>query len=162
MDTDQQAFPQNEVTWKIYEGDIEVTRVWNKPSSGLQKCGLCNGRRPLHYPKECLTVSPVRHPCLFCWKEEPDHIPENCPTEGDLSQAKDVTELFHQRIQFQRALLYQKICSICQETDITNGHVAKCLASKIVSIEEGWAPPQVRVDMVVGSRLPKCCYCGQE
>ena len=162
MDMDQQAFPRNEVTWKIYEGDIEVTLVWNKPSSGLQKCGLCNRRRPLHYPKECLTISPVHHPCLFCGKEEPDHIPENCPTEGDLSQAKDVTELFHQRIKFQQALLYQKICYICRETDITNGHVAKCLASKIVSIEEGWAPPQVRMDTVVGSGLPKCCYCSQE
>ena len=107
------------------------------------------------YPLSC-------HPCLFCGKEEPDHIPENCPTKGDLSQAKDVTELFHQCIQFQRALLYQRICYICQESDITNGHVAKCLASKIVSIEEGWAPPQVRLDTVVGSGLLKCCYCGQE
>ena len=87
MDTEQQAFPQNEVTWKIYEGDIEITWVWNKPSSGLQRC-RCDRRRPLHYPKECLTISPVCHPCLFCGKEEPDHIPEDCPMKGDLSQAK--------------------------------------------------------------------------
>ena len=132
-DMDQQAFPWNEVTWKIHKGDIEVTPVWDKPSSGLRKCRLCDKRRPLHYPKECLTISPVCHPCLFCGKEEPDHIPENCPTKGDLSQAKDVTELFHQRIQFQRALLYQRICYICWKSDITNGHVAKCLASKSVN-----------------------------
>ena len=109
-DTDTQAIPQTEVTWKIYEGDIEVTHVWNKPSSGLWKCGLCNQRRPLHYPKECLTKSPVHHPCLFCGKEKPDHVPENCPTKDDLSQAENITELFCQCIQFQRALLYQRIC----------------------------------------------------
>ena len=91
------------MTWKIYEGDIEVTWVWNKPSSGLRRCGLCDRRRPLHYPKECLTMSPVCHPCLFCGKEEQDHIREDCPMKGDLSQAKDVTELFHQCIQFQQS-----------------------------------------------------------
>ena len=51
---------------------------------------------------------------------------------------------------------------MCREPDITNGHVAKCLASKIVSPDIGWAPPQVCIDTVVGSGLPKCCYCGQE
>ena len=100
-DTDSQAFPQTEVTWKIYEGDIEVTQTWNKPSSGLRQCGACDQRRPLHYPKECLPVYPARHPCLFCGKEKPDHVPEDCPTKGDLSQAKDVRELFQQRIRFQ-------------------------------------------------------------
>ena len=25
VDTEQQAFPRNEMTWKIYEGDIEIT-----------------------------------------------------------------------------------------------------------------------------------------
>ena len=149
------------MTWKIYEGDIEITQVWNKPSLGLRRC-RCDRRRPLHYPKECLTMPPVCHPCLFCRREEPDYIPEDCPTKDDLSKAKDVTELFHQHIQFQQALLYQRICYICWESDITNGHVAKCLASKIVSIEEGWAPPQVLLDTVVGSGLSKCCYCGQE
>ena len=53
-DTDQQAFPRNEVTWKIYEGDIEVTRVWNKPSLGLRKCELCDQRRPL-----CMGLNPL-------------------------------------------------------------------------------------------------------
>ena len=149
------------MTWKIHQGDIEVTQTWHKPSLGLRQCGVCDQRRPLHYPKECLPVYPAHHPCLFCGKEKPDHVPEDCPAKGNLSQAKDVQELFQQRIRFQRALLYQKICYVCWEPDITNGHVAKCLASKIVSPDVGWAPPQVRIDTVVGSGLPNC-YCSQE
>ena len=37
----------------------------------------------------------------------------------------------------------------------------KCLGAKIVAADEGWAPPRVCIDTVVGSGLPKCCYCGQ-
>ena len=158
-DAEQQAFPRNEVTWKIYEGDIEITQTRKKATSGLQKCRLCDKRRPLHYPKECLTIAPVRHPCLFCGEEGPDHIPENCPKKDDESQVKDVNELFQQRIRFQQALLYQRICYVCRVPDITNGHMAKCLAAKIVSPSEGWAHPQVHLDTVVESGLPKCSYC---
>ena len=46
-------------------------------------------------------------------------------------------------------------------SDIRNGHVEKCLEAKIVSTDEGWAPPPVHIDTVVGSVLPQCCYCGQ-
>ena len=81
--TDVQAFPQTEVTWKIYEGDIEVTQTWHKLSSGLRQCGVCDQRRPLHYPRECLTMYPNHHPCLFCGKEQPDHVLEDCPIKGD-------------------------------------------------------------------------------
>ena len=114
-DENQQAFPRNEVTWRIYEGDIEVTMTWNKPSSGLKKCEFCNKRRPLHYPKECLQEAPICHPCLFCGMDRPDHVPEDCPTKDDESQARNTDELFHQCIWFQRALLYQKICYIYAE-----------------------------------------------
>ena len=41
-DGELQAVPRNEVTWKIYEGDIEVTQTWSKPASGLKQCGVCN------------------------------------------------------------------------------------------------------------------------
>ena len=92
---------------------------------------------------------------------KPDHVPENCPTKDDKSQAKNTDELFHQCIRFQQALLYQRICYICQVPDITDGHVGKCLGGRIVSAEEGWAPPQVRLDTVLGSGLPKCSHCGQ-
>ena len=40
-DPEVQAFPWNEVSWKIYEGDIEVTQTWNKLASSLQECGFC-------------------------------------------------------------------------------------------------------------------------
>ena len=160
-DENQQAFPRNEVAWRIYEGDIEVTLTWNKPSSGLKKCEFCNQGRLLHYPKECLRDAPIRHPCLFCRKDSPDHVPEQCPVKGDESQARNTDELFHQRIQFQWALLYQKICYVCRAPDIINGHVGKCLGGRILSAEEGWAPPQICLDTVLGSGLPKCSYCGQ-
>ena len=47
--------------------------------------------------------------------DQPDHVPEDCPTKDDESQARNTDELFHQRIRFQRALLYQKICYIYTE-----------------------------------------------
>ena len=74
-DPEVQAVPKVEAKWKIYGGDIEITRVWNKPSSGLRECGFCKQRQPLHYPKECLREGPPCHPCLFCGKEGPDHVP---------------------------------------------------------------------------------------
>ena len=37
----------------------------------------------------------------------------------------------------------------------------KCLSAKLVPANEGWALPLVRLDTVVGSGLPQCCYCGQ-
>ena len=129
-DENQQAFPRNEVTWRIYEGDIKVTLTWNKPSSGLKKCEFCNQRRPLHYPKECLQDAPVHHPCLFCGKDSPDHVPEQCLAKGDECQARNTDELFHQCIWFQQALLYQKICYVCRAPDIINGHVGKCLGGE--------------------------------
>ena len=154
------AVPRNEMTWKIYEGDIEVTQTWSKPASGLKQCGFCEYKWPLHYPKECLKEGPTCHPCVFCGEEKPDHIPEKCSKKGKESKARDVDELFHQCIQFQRALLYQGICYVCRMPNIPDGHVVKCLGAKIVPANEGWAPPRVRVDMVVGSGLPKCSYCG--
>ena len=93
--------------------------------------------------------------------DSPDHVPEKCLAKGDESQARNTDELFHQCIQFQRALLYQKICYIGRASDITNGHVGKCLGGRILSAEEGWALPQIRLDTVLGSGLPKCSYCGQ-
>ena len=41
MDPEWQAFSKTEVTWKIYEGDIEVTQNWEHPASGLRQCGFC-------------------------------------------------------------------------------------------------------------------------
>ena len=157
-DPEVQAIPKIEATWKMYEGDIEITRVWNKPSSSLRECGFCKQRRPLHYPKECLREGPPCHPCLFCGKEGPDHVPEDCP-DGD-AEGKDVDALFQQRIRFQQTLLYQGICYVCRMPEIADGHVEKCLSAKLVPANKGWAPPLVRLDTVIGSRLPQCCYCG--
>ena len=156
-----QSVPQNEVTWKIYEGDIEVTQTWSKLASGLKQCGFCDHKQLLHYPKECLKEGPTGHSCVFCGKEEPDHIPEDCCKKDKESEARDIDELFYQCIQFQRTLLYQGICYIYQMSDIPDGHVGKCLGAKIVPADKGWAPPWVRVDTVVGSGLPVCSYCGQ-
>ena len=133
-----QSVPQNEVGWKIHEGDIEVTQTWSKPASGLKECGFCNQRRPLHYPKECLKEAPIHHPCLFFGTEEPDHIPEKCPKNGKESEAKNVNELFYKCIRFQQTLLYQGICYICQMSNIEDGHVEKYLGAKLVPANEGW------------------------
>ena len=100
-DTETQAIPEVQATWKIYEGDIEVTQIKNKPLSGLRECGFCKQKRPLHYPKECLREGPLCHPCLFCRKEGPDHIPEHCPDKDRETEDRDVNILFQQRIQFQ-------------------------------------------------------------
>ena len=96
-----QAIPRVQATWKIYVGDIEITRIKNKPSSGLRECSFCGQKRPLHYPKECLIEGPPRHPCLFCRKERPDHIPKRCPDKDGETEDRDVNVLFLQRIQFQ-------------------------------------------------------------
>ena len=40
-DKELQVIPWTEVTWKIYEGDIEITQTWSHPSSGLRPCGFC-------------------------------------------------------------------------------------------------------------------------
>ena len=160
-DTETQAIPEVQATWKIYEGDIEVTRIKNKLLSGLRECGFCKQKRPLHYPKECLREGPLHHPCLFCGKEGPDHIPEHCPDKDRETEDRDVNVLFQQHIQFQRTLLNQGICYVCRMSEITDGHVEKCLSAKLVPANEGWAPPLVRLNTVVGSGLPQCCYCGQ-
>ena len=155
VDPQVQAIPKTEATWKIYEGDIEITRVRNKPSSSLRECGFCKQRRPLHYPKECLTEGPPCHPCRYGGKEGPDHVPDKD------AEARGVNALFQQHVQFQWALLYQGICYVCQMPKIPDGHVEKCLSAKLVPTNEGWAPPLVHVDTVLGSGLPQCSYCGQ-
>ena len=136
-------------------------QTWSHPASGLRKCGFCNRRRLLHYPKECLWVGCICHPCVFCGKEKPDHVPEDCPAKGNESQAGDIDVLFHQHIQFQRALVYQKICYICHMPELTDGHIEKCLSSLLVLVAEEWTPPHVCLDTVVGSGLPKYYQCGQ-
>ena len=116
---------------------------------------------PLHYPKECPREGPVQHPCVFCGKEEPDQVLEDCPIKDDKSQKTDIDMLFHQCVQFQWTLMQKKICYICRAPDLTDGHIQKCLSLKIVSATEGWAPLLVRVDTVVGSGLPMCYQCSQ-
>ena len=42
-----------------------------------------------------------------------------------------------------------------------DGHIKKCVNSLLVPEEEGWTPPRVHLDMVVGSRPPKCTRCNR-
>ena len=164
-DTEAQAIPQTEVTWKIYEGDIEVTQNWKNPVSGLKACGFCNQKCPLHYPRECdrggLAKACVHHLCVFCRKEDPDHLPMDCKKKDDASYKGDPDTLFKQCTQFQWALTYQKICHICRESEITDGHVEKCLSSLLLPANEGWTPPCICLDTVVGSGLPQRKFCDQ-
>ena len=57
--------------------------------------------------------------------------------------------------------MYKKICYIYQTPELMDGHVQKCLSSIIVPEVEGWAPPLVRMDRVVGSKLLMYYQCSQ-
>ena len=45
--------------------------------------------------------------------------------------------------------------------NLIDGHIEKCLSLVIVPATEGWTPPHVRLDTVVGSGLPQCQLRGQ-
>ena len=108
MDTETQAVLKTEVTWKIYEGNIEVTQNWKNPVLGLKASGFCKQKCPLHFPKECdrggLVKACVHHPCLFCGKEDPGHLPMDCQKKNNASYKGDPDALFQQCIQLHKPL----------------------------------------------------------
>ena len=136
-----QAIPQTEVTWKIYEGDIEIIWNWKYPVSSLKACRFCKKEHLLQYPKECdrggLTKACIHHPCLFCGEEDPGHVPMDCEMKADESYEGNLVALFQQCIQFQKALAHQKICYIYCEPEIMDRHVEKCLNSLLQQASQG-------------------------
>ena len=156
-----QSVPKNEVTWKIYGGDIEITQTWSKLASGLKQCGFCKQKWLLHYPKEMPKRGTHSSSLYVLWKRGTGSCPRGLPQERcriwsqRCRWAIPPMHLVSANPPVPRDLLYLPM------SDIPNGHVEKCLGAKIVPANEGWAPPWVHVDMVVGSGLPQCSYCGQ-